>query len=138
MFRLSSDASESLANSAGLTLSFLDGDLYEFLKLHHKGKLKDIYEGAFIGERMLRYYKKTAPTKQALIAIAVSIVCSLSEVDVLLRSYGYCLSNRSISDVVVIWYMNNSTSVSRHMLLIEINIVLENIGLPLLMTRQSV
>ena len=85
---------------------------------------------------MLRYYKKITPTKQALLAIAVSMNCGLSETDALLRSYGYCLSKSSAADVAVMWFINN---IYRHggRLLAEINIVLDNMGLPLLMTRQK-
>lgn len=125
-----------LANSAGLTLAPICGNLYGFLTLRYKGKLKDLYENAVISERMLRYYKKITPTKQALLAIAVSLNCGLSETDSLLRSYGYCLSKSSAADIVVMWFIDNNTSKNGSVLLAEINIVLDNMGLPLLMTRQ--
>lgn len=86
---------------------------------------------------MLRYYKKITPTKQALLAIAVSLNCGLSETDSLLRGYGYCLSKSSAADIVVMWFINNNTYKNGSLLLTEINIVLDNMGLPLLMTRQK-
>lgn len=125
-----------LANSAGLTLAPICGNLYGFLTLRYKGKLKDLYENAVISERMLRYYKKITPTKQALLAIAVSLNCGLLETDALLRSYGYCLSKSSAADVAVMWFINNTYRNGGRMLA-EINIVLDNMGLPLLMTRQK-
>lgn len=136
LFGLSLEASEILANSAGLTLYPSCGNLYEFLKLHYNGKLKKLSENALISERMLRYYKKITPTKQALLAIAVSLNCGLSETDALLRSYGYCLSKSSAADIAVMWFIDNNTCKNGSMLLAEINAVLDNMGLPLLMTRQ--
>ncbi len=128
---------ECLANSSGLTLAPICANLYEFLSMRYKGKLKNLYENALISERMLRYYKKITPTKQALLAIAVSLNCDLSETDALLHSYGYCISRSSAEDVTVIWFMNNNTYKNGGRLLTEINIVLESMGLPLLMTRQK-
>lgn len=137
LFELSLEDSETLANSAGLSLYPVCGNLYEFLDTHYKEKLKNLYENAVMSERMLRYYKKITPTKQALIAIAVSLNCGLSETDVLLRSYGYCLSKSSAADVAVMWFINNNTYRNGGRMLAEINIVLDNMGLPLLMTRQK-
>lgn len=137
LFELSLEESEMLANSAGLTLYPVCGNLYKFLDTHYKGKLKNLSENAVISERMLRYYKKIAPTKQALLAIAVSLNCGLSETDSLLRSYGYCLSKSSAADIAVMWFIDNNTYKNGSVLLAEINIVLYNMGLPLLMTRQK-
>lgn len=137
LFELSFEESEMLANSAGLSLYPARGNLFEFLAMNYKGKLKNLSENAVISERMLRYYKKITPTKQALLAIAVSLNCGLSETDSLLRSYGYCLSKSSAADIAVMWFIDNNTYISGNMLLTEINIVLDNMGLPLLMTRQK-
>lgn len=136
LFELSLENSEILANSAGLSLHSSCGKLYEFIDLKYKGKLKDLSENAVISERMLRYYKKITPTKQALLAIAVSLNCGLDEINDLLRSYGYCLSKSFAADIAVMWFIENNIYKHGSMLLTEINIVLENMGLPLLMTRQ--
>ncbi|MBD5144312.1 MAG: hypothetical protein HDT21_00065 [Ruminococcus sp.] len=136
LFGLSPEDSEMLANSAGLTLYPSCGNLYEFLELHYNGKIKELSENALISERMLRYYKKITPTKQALLAIAVYLNCGSSETDALLRSYGYCLSKSSAADIAVMWFIDNNTNKNGNVLLTEINIVLDNMGLPLLMTRQ--
>jgi hypothetical protein len=136
LFELSDEEAELLANSAGLSIHPNDGNLYEFLNLHYKGKLKGLYENALISERMLRYYKKITPTKQALLAIAISLNCNLSEIDELLRKYGYCISCSVVADSVVGWFINNHSEKNRAELLLEINIVLDDMGLPLLMTRQ--
>lgn len=136
LFELSDKEAELLANSAGLSLHSNNGNLYEFLDLHYKGKLKDLYENALISERMLRYYKKITPTKQVLLAIAISLNCNLSEIDELLRGYGYCISCSVAADSVVSWFINNRSGKNGAELLLIINIVLDDMGLPLLMTRQ--
>ncbi len=136
VFGMSDKEVELLANSAGLSLQLNNGNLYEFLDLHYKGKLKDLYEHALISERMLRYYKKNTPTKQALLAIAISLNCNLLEIDELLRRYGYCISSSVITDLVVSWFINNHSEKKGAGLLLKINIVLNDMGLPLLMTRQ--
>ncbi|MDE6746560.1 MAG: hypothetical protein K2J72_07970 [Oscillospiraceae bacterium] len=130
LFELSIEESEMLANSAGLSLYPVCGNLYAFLDTHYKGKLKNLSENAVISERMLRYYKKITPTKQALLAIAVSLNCGLTETDALLRSYGYCLSKSFAADAAVMWFINNNTYRNSGGLLAEINIVLDNMGLP--------
>lgn len=138
LFGLSLEASEVLANSAGLSLHPAYGNLYEFLDMHYKGKLKNLSEDAVISERMLRYYKKITPTKQALLAIAVSLNCELNEINDLLKCYGYCLSKSSAADIAVMWFIDNNMHKNGSALLTEINIVLYNMGLPLLMTRQKI
>lgn len=85
---------------------------------------------------MLRNYKKIVPTKQALLAIVIALSFPGSDIDRILRSYGYCLSESLAEDVVVKWYVNNSLQRNNGAgLLNEINDVLETMGLPLLMTR---
>lgn len=105
-------------------------------RLKYSGKPKDLCEAAGISERMLRNYKKDVPTKQALLAIVIALNFSASEIDGILRSYGYCLSESIVEDVVVKWYVNywkQRNDGTR--LLNEINDLLEKMGLPLLMTR---
>lgn len=85
---------------------------------------------------MLRNYKKTIPTKQALLAIVIALDFRVTDIDRISRSYGYCLSESLAGDVVVKWYVNNSLQRNNGVeTLNEINDVLEKMGLPLLMTR---
>lgn len=85
---------------------------------------------------MLRNYKSTVPTKQALLAILTVLNFSSADMDKLLRSYGYCLSESLAADAVVRWFVDNSHSrYNGAAMLNEINDVLEEMGLPLLMTR---
>lgn len=105
-------------------------------RLNYSGKPKDICIAAGISERMLRSYKSKTPTKQALLAIVIALNFSIPKIDMILRSYGYCLSESLAGDVVVKWYVNGlRQSKSGAAVLDEINDVLEKMGLPLLMTR---
>lgn len=134
LFGLDSGQAEALANSAGLSLNFNPGSLME--KLNYSGKPKELCSAAGISERMLRNYKSTVPTKQALLAILTVLNFSSADMDEPLRSYGYCLSESLAADAVVRWYADNSRPrYNGAGLLNEINDVLEKMGLPLLMTR---
>lgn len=107
-------------------------------RLNYSGKPKDLCSAAGISERMLRSYKSKIPTKQALLAIVIALNFSASEIDRILRSYGYSLSESLAGDVVIKWYVKNSRQgKSGAAVLDEINDVLEKMGLPLLMTRIS-
>lgn len=107
-------------------------------RLKYSGKPKNLSSAAGISERMLRSYKSKIPTKQALLAIVIALALSVSEIDGILRSYGYCLSESVAADVVVKWYLENSPKTKNGAgLLNEINDVLDKMGLPLLMTRMS-
>ena len=90
LFGLDRGQAEALANSAGLSLCSGTGSLRE--RLNYSGKPKDLCAAAGISERMLRSYKSKTPTKQALLAIVIALNFSVSEIDGILRSYGYCLS----------------------------------------------
>ncbi len=56
LFGLNKNQSEALANCAGLSLMFEGGEIIKNLNYH--GRICDLYNGAMISERMLRYYKK--------------------------------------------------------------------------------
>lgn len=133
LFGLSSGQAEALANSAGLSLNTGTGSLTE--RLGYSGKPKELCAAAGVSERMLRSYKKSVPTKQVLLAIVIVLDLSVSDIDRILRSYGYCLSESLAADAVVRWYVNNSRLERGARLLNEINDTLESMGLPLLMTR---
>lgn len=134
-FGLDAGQAEDLANSAGLSLNAVSGSLTERLK--YSGKPKDLCAAAGISERMLRNYKKTVPTKQALLAIVIALNFSISDMESILQAYGYCLSESLAEDVVVRWYVVNNHSQRNNgaRLLNEINDILEKMALPLLMTR---
>lgn len=95
-------------------------------------------EHSMVSERMFRYYKVKVPSKQALLALAVSLSMTEQAVEELLCQYGYCLSASVVGDVVVRWHLRQGIGEKKSgkMMLFEINVTLERMGLPLLMTRQ--
>lgn len=131
LFILTDDEAEKLANSAGLSLNYEGGNLMEIL--NYSGKVCDLSSNALISERMLRYYKKN-PTKQALMAITLSLNLPLNEQQEILKKYGYCLSESVAADMVAKWFITYQNDEGRK-ILYKINEVLEDMGLPLLMTR---
>lgn len=102
--------------------------------LGYQGNIRTLCERAMVSERMFRYYKEQVPSKQALLALAVSLSMREEAVDELLCKYGYCLSQSIPGDVVIRWHIRQDRGEGR--ILFEINEVLERMGVPLLMTRQ--
>ena len=85
---------------------------------------------------MFEYYLAgRRPTKQALLALAICLELSPGEMGRLLGAYGYCLSKSLPNDAVVRWFLENTGSGSRSLLLDSINEVLSDLDLPLLMTK---
>ncbi len=134
MFGLSDREAEVLANSAGLSLQYQGGDLLE--ALGYKGKRTELCQRAMISERMLRRYKAQVPTKETLLALAVTLCRTSGEIDMLLHKYGYCLSESNVGDLVVRWYVTNYGNCENAALLFSINETLADMCLPLLMTKQ--
>lgn len=135
MFGLTSIEAERLANRAGLSMDEHENALAH-LRVSYRGSMKSLYSGAQISERMFRYYKTKEPTKQVLLALAISMGFSFQEMDDLLHKYGYCLSESLAGDMVVIWYLSLKTDIeTENSLLMQINLTLYDMELPLLMTR---
>lgn len=72
-----------------------------------------------------------------LLAIAISLGLSITEINCLLHQYGYCLSKSLANDMVIDWFIRNSGKYPNESaaLLKEINETLDYMGFPLLMTR---
>ena len=137
LFNLPEYESERLANKAGLSLLYDENiSLTMYLK-NYNIKTGELIRGASISERMFQYYLKgKKPTKQALLAIAISLNFSIDNICILLRKYGYCLSKSLPNDAVVLWFLKNYyTQKNGVMTLNSINEVLEKLELPLLMTK---
>ena len=96
-----------------------------------------IVHSASISERMFQYYLKgKKPTKQALLAIVISLGFPVDEIDIMLRKFGYCLSESLPNDAVTNWFLKNYyTQKNGIMILNSINEILERLELPLLMTK---
>lgn len=135
LFGLTENETEALANKAGLSLSAHENGLAEVLK-YRSGKYHDLLRQAAVSERMFQYYMAgKTPTKQALLALAISLGLSLSEIDSLLHKYGYCLSRSLSNDAVVLWFLTNDNYKNGLLLLHSLNEVLDDLGLPILMTK---
>ncbi|MCM1345340.1 MAG: hypothetical protein NC246_16075 [Muribaculaceae bacterium] len=137
LFDLSVEETESLANKAGLSLCGENYRLEEMLKDNgYRGKRSDFLQKAGISERMFQYYMTgRTPTKQALLAMAVAGGLPTDQIDRLLASYGYCLSKSLANDMVVLWFLKHSRKDTGGILLEAINCVLDDLELPLLMTK---
>jgi hypothetical protein len=133
---LSNNEKEILANRAGLSFCKHENGLAEIIK-YYKGKYCDLLEEASVSERMFQYYMTgKGPTKQALLALAISLKLPLNKIEYLLNGYGYCLSKSLPNDAVVLWFLRNERGNKYNsFLLSSINNVLDDLDLPLLMTK---
>lgn len=133
LFGLTPDECEKLANKAGLSLCQSPNILAKILQQHNASRPK-LPAGSLVSERMFQYYiAGRKPTKQALLAIAISLGLDLPQINNLLNAYGYCLSKSLPNDVVVLWHLENSRQ--HPFFLFSINEELANMELPLLMTK---
>ena len=134
LFGLTALQSEKLANRAGLSLSPPTNHLQKMLS-SYRGRQHIILARANISERMFRHYVSgMIPTKQALLAISITLNPSLSFAQNLLKNCGYCLSKSLPNDCIVLWYLVNCSNYGNY-LLDDINSTRDDLGLPLLMTR---
>lgn len=134
LFGLTALQSENLANTAGLSLSPPTNQLQKILSTY-RGRQHIIFTRANISERMFRHYVSgMIPTKQALLAISITLIPSLPFINNLLKNCGYCLSKSLANDCIVLWYLRNCSDYENY-LLDDINSTLDDLGLPLLMTR---
>lgn len=69
-------------------------------------------------------------------AIALSFDMNLDELRAILKKYGYCLSESVAADMVVQWFLTYHYEEGGKILSM-VNEVLEEMGLPLLMTRMN-
>ena len=107
--------------------------------IEDKTQIKKIYEHAQISERMFQYIKNgRIPTKQSLIAIAVSLELGAEEIKHLLPKAGYALSDSIAWDMIVETLLKQSEMTGDYRNAVSrINNVLFDLGLPLLMTREK-
>ncbi len=67
-------------------------------------------------------------------AVSLSLNINLDDLRGILKKYGYCLSESVAADMVVKWFVTYRNDNSRNILFM-VNEVLEEMELPLLMTR---
>lgn len=108
----------------------------KIIKIKHiKGKV--LYTKAMISERMYQYICHGKHiTKYSLTAIGIILQYNYKEIDNFLVNAGYKLSNSIINDAVIMYFLKNS-KLKETDLLDEINYTLQDLFLPLLMTRDS-
>lgn len=134
---MTKEEAEAFANRAGLSLAGGGYGLEElFGKSSYHGKRAELLRSAGVSERMFQYYLAgMPPSKQALLALAITAEMSREMIGYLLAHYGYCLSKSLANDMVVLWFLKNRNGDAGARLLTEINLVLDDMGLPLLMTK---
>lgn len=139
IFHLTAEETELLANKAGLSLSSDHDFSGYFRKLLNgrRGRCKSICDAANVSERMLQYIKSyRQPSKETLLAIAISLGLEIDEIQHLLKKAGYTLSASLPNDAVVCWFLSGDRKVDGTVpVLFHINEVLDELKLPLLMTR---
>lgn len=137
LFNLSENECEVLANKAGISLFYDENISLESILKNLHIKTGKIVHSASVSERMFQYYLKgKKPTKQALLAIFISLNFSASEMDTTLRKLGYCLSKSLPNDIITLYFLNNFYNKQNGVLTLNlINEVLERLDLPLLMTK---
>lgn len=88
---------------------------------------------------MFQYYMAgREPTKQALLALGISLGMTSDKIDNLLHMYGYCLSKSLPNDAVASWFLQNSILHEYGydpLFLDSINETLAKMELPVLMTK---
>ncbi len=136
IFQLTPDECEKLANKAGLSLCSRPNALIEIYQNNNYRHPK-LSKNTVVSERMLQYYMTgKEPTKQALLAIAITLGLELSQIDTLLHAYGYCMSKSLPNDAAVLWHLQNKDCTQYNTLfLYTINECLAELELPLLMTK---
>ena len=140
LFALSSQEKENLANKAGLTL-YQDSNFPLYLQtfiVKSQKKHKTIYTDSLLSERMYRHIKSGRYlTKISLLALTISLGCTIDEIHTVLQKAGYVLSESIAFDMVVLWLLQNTGGKKEKELLLCINDVLYELELPLLMTRDK-
>jgi|GEM_PF-554656 len=149
LFGLSEIETEELANKAGLSITHLN-DLEtaevqknEIFARHfndiistHNGKLKDLYDTAMVSERMFRYLRNGKHIKkEPLLAILLTLTQQIGTIQDCLKTAGFVLSKSLPNDTVIMWTIENEPNYSETSFAYHINTTLDQLGLPLLMTR---
>lgn len=140
VFELTLEETEALANKAGLSLAFLDTKdsfLSEYFRICSGDKTQELVAKSNVTERMLEYIKKgTHPSKETIIAVAIAEGLTLDNIQTLLKRTGYILSRSLPNDMVVLYFLEHRTSSSGSASLVwQINLVLDELNLPMLGTR---
>lgn len=136
LFNLTKNDCEILANKAGISFCKKQKDLINLLQ-SYPGKYHDLLKKSAVSERMFQYYLNgKEPTKQALLALAISLNLPLCKIKNLLLEFGYCLSLSLPNDAIVLWFLNQNYNQKESIFFLEsINELLDFLEMPLLMTK---
>lgn len=109
------------------------------IKALNQSRIKQdlLIEQSNVTERMLEYIKSGMhPSKESILAIAISLGLSIAEIQTLLKSSGYILSQSLPNDMVVLYLLeHNNCNNKENSLVWYINNTLEELDLPLLGTK---
>ncbi|MDE6025022.1 MAG: hypothetical protein K2G45_06190 [Lachnospiraceae bacterium] len=134
LLELGEKKAEQLISRAGLTLE-KEGSSIKDAIVSYDGHIGAFAAKSQISERMLQYYKNgKIPTKQVILAMAITLEYTVEEIQWLLRNNGFCLSKSLPNDVVVLWGLQELPRDG--LFLYRINEILEDLELPMLMTKQ--
>lgn len=139
-FGLSTTEEEHLANKAGLSMRQDPQFPVIFSEiLNQISSYKIIYENAQISERMFHHFKfDMIPTKQSLLAIAITLGMPLHTINALLPKAGYFLSDSLAYDVIIKELLTTPKVIHNPTIaVLFINDILYELELPLLMTRNK-
>jgi len=149
LFGLSEIETEELANKAGLSIAYLNSietaeapqneifvRYFNDIISTHKGKLKDLYDTAMVSERMFRYLRNGEHIKkEPLLAILLTLTRQIDTIQDCLKKAGFVLSKSLPNDTVIMWSIENEPTHNETSFVYRINTTLDQLGLPLLMTR---
>jgi transcriptional regulator with XRE-family HTH domain len=135
LFNLTAEETESLANKVGLSLAFCNNfnNRLQELILQTGFTPSVLCKRAGVSERMYQYIKRgKIPTKETLIALALSMNLDKEAIQELLNKAGYILSDSLPNDAIILWALKNKSCNIDY-----INSLFGELNLPLLMTREK-
>ena len=137
LFPLNLEETEELANKAGLSILYFDIDEgFPLFDTQWFCSGRQLCHDANITERMLEYIKGgMRPSKETLLSIAISMGYRVEEIQKLMKTCGYVLSDSIPADRVVLYYLINNDVVGGTSLVWQINTILEELELELLGTK---
>lgn len=146
LFELNNIEKESLANKAGITMEVYRDIFFENNKninfANHfnnllnncSNKISILCDDSLVSERMMGHMRLgNHIRKEAITSVLISMKLKLKDINICLKKAGFILSHSILQDIVVMWLLENNNKCSVY----NINLVLEDLQLPLLMTRQK-
>lgn len=130
---------EDLANKAGLTVTKTTEFIPAFDSVLKKypHSYRTLCKESCVDERMLRHLRNGKfLRKESLLAILIAAEVNFEDIQIVMGSAGYVLSDSIPAEAVIKWMLLNNGGVIGFNLLQQINETLHTYDLPLLMTRE--